>query len=209
MSDRFKPRPHDLLRLHRGVDEHVADAPPWAGVSLAQTPWVVVRRAVAPEGSIAVGVRGSARSQRWATTIPRSAAAQVVTPESLRNVVPVAAADRPALRALIELRSALDQTGLMWGPAGGVGFELCTGARTVTATSDLDLVIRAGSLNRSVIDRLSALHGCLSSASARVDCQVETPFGAVALAELATDPPQLLVRGLTGPHLVPTEHLAR
>jgi len=207
MSNRRKLRPHDLLRLHRGV--HVTEAPPWARISLAQTPWVVVRRAEAPEGSIAVGVRGPARSQRWATTIPRSAATQVVTPESLRDVGPAAPVDRPALRALTDLRSALDQTGLIWGPAGSVGFELCTGAATVTATSDLDLVIRAGNVNPSLIHRLSALHDFLSSASARVDCQVETPLGAVALAELATEPPQVLVRGFTGPRLVCTAHLVR
>lgn len=204
MSNR---RPHDLLRLNRGV--HVTDAPPWARVSLAQTPWVVVRRALAPEDSIAVGVRGAARSQRWATTIPLSAATEVVTPESLRDVRPGAAAGRPALRALTGLRSALDQTGLIWGPVGSVGFELCTGVSTVTATSDLDLVIRAGDLNPSVIARLSALHGFLTNASSRVDCQVETPLGAVALGELATDPRQLLVRGFTGPRLVSTEHLVR
>ncbi|MGY4647405.1 malonate decarboxylase holo-ACP synthase [Mycobacterium sp. URHB0021] len=207
MSNRRKPRPHDLLRLHGGV--HVTDAPPWARIALAQTPWVVVRRAVAPEGSIAVGVRGPARSQRWATTIHRCAATQVMTPESLCDVRPAAPADRPALRALTDLRSALDETGLMWGPAGSVGFELCTGAATVTATSDLDLVIRAGNVNPSVIHRLSVLHGLLSSACSRVDCQVETPLGAVALAELATEPPQLLVRDFTGPRLVSTAHLVR
>jgi phosphoribosyl-dephospho-CoA transferase len=195
------------VRLRRGI--HTTDTPPWARVSLAQTPWVVVRRAAAPEDSIAVGVRGAVRSQRWATTIPRFAATEVVTPESLRDARPVAAADRPALRTLTDLRSVLDGTGLMWGPAGSVGFELCTGACTVTATSDLDLVIRAGNMNRSVMHRLSALHGFLSNASSRVDCQVETPLGAVALAELATDPPQLLVRGLTGPRLIPTDHLVR
>lgn len=207
MSNRRTPRPHDLLRLNRGV--HVTGAPPWARVSLAQAPWVVVRRALAPEDSIAVGVRGAARSQRWATTIPRSAAREVVTPESLCDVRLGAAAGRPALRALTDLRSVLDQTGLMWGPAGSVGFELCTGAATVTPISDLDLVIRADNLNPSVIQQLSTLHGFLSNASSRVDCQVETPFGAVALAELTTDPPQLLVRGFSGPRLVPTEHLVR
>jgi phosphoribosyl-dephospho-CoA transferase len=209
LSDGPTPRPHDLLRLRAGAVDGVAGAPPWALTALMQTPWVVVRRATAPHGLVAVGVRGRARSHRWATTVPRAGVAQLVTPESLRDVRPATVRDLPALRALAGLRTVLNRTGLGWGPAGSVGFELCTGACSVTTTSDLDLVIRAGEVNQSVMHRLSALHAWLSTAPARVDCQVETPFGAVVLAELAAHRPRLLVRDLTGPRLVPTEHLVR
>jgi phosphoribosyl-dephospho-CoA transferase len=75
----FSTRPHDLLRLSRaGVLE--PDAPPWANSALSVTPWVVVRRAAAPIGRIAVGVRGTSRSERYATVVNPDDVCEVVAP---------------------------------------------------------------------------------------------------------------------------------
>lgn len=60
------PRPHDLLWGLR--PEHLPqEAPAWARAALGGHVPVVVRRAPAESGWVAVGIRGSAREQRHAT----------------------------------------------------------------------------------------------------------------------------------------------
>jgi len=200
------PRPHDLLKLGTGID---AGAPAWAHTAVARTPWVVVRRATAPPGQVAVGVRGQTRSQRHATTIPIEAVGQIVTPESLSDVRLAGPCDRPALRALAAVRPHLDGTGLAWGPTGGVGFQLCTGSHSVTEDSDLDIVMRVSRLTPAVLQCFSRLHAELSSAPARIDCQLDTAAGAVSLTEIVSRATQLLLKGVDGPRLVAAEDLLR
>jgi phosphoribosyl-dephospho-CoA transferase len=196
------PHPHDLLRLSTtATDLLSADAPTWAREALRAIPWVVVRRTSAPDGRIPVGVRGRERAQRYAGTVRRDDVLQTVAPEDLAALD--APADRAvgALRALSTVRVPLDETGLAWGPTGSVGFELATGALTVTPTSDLDLVIRAPSLP-TALDRLSTLCRRLSQLDVRIDCQVETPFGAIALAELVSASAEVMVKTPGGPLLI-------
>jgi phosphoribosyl-dephospho-CoA transferase len=57
--------PHDLLHLAPGTPDF-SDAPAWVAASLKRAPFVVVRRAVSVNGLIAVGIRGSTRSERLA-----------------------------------------------------------------------------------------------------------------------------------------------
>jgi phosphoribosyl-dephospho-CoA transferase len=88
---------------------------------------------------------------------------------------------------------------------GSVGFELATGTAVTRSTSDLDLLVRTDALlacawASDLVDQLSLL-------PARVDCQVETKIGAVALLELAANPPTLVLRTRTGPRLVSIEDL--
>jgi phosphoribosyl-dephospho-CoA transferase len=94
-----------------------------------------------------------------------------------------------------------------WGPTGSVGFELATGAATATADSDLDLVVRAPLLTPRVLTRLVELHARLKGVSVRVDCQIETVGGAIALAELASAASEVLVKTNAGPTLVPVAEL--
>lgn len=189
------PRPHDLLRLSR-VD---GAAPQWVQAALSATPWVVVRRAEAPAGMIAVGVRGGRRAERYAMTVAAEDATETVPPEELawrasRRV--------PAMRALDGIRAAVDRTGLRWGPTGSVGFELATGVPTATEESDLDLVVRVGRLTAEVLCTLSAMEQVFTTQAARIDCQIDTDCGAVALAELLADQPEILMRTATGPQLI-------
>jgi phosphoribosyl-dephospho-CoA transferase len=174
-------RPHDLLRLRRPVDPD--GAPAWVARALADTPWVVVRRATATPGTIAVGVRGRTRADRFAFDLDPAAAAARVRPEDLAHRLPA-------------LAPALD--GWVWGPTGSVGFELATGRQAVTPASDLDLLVRAATL--PPLDELRRLHQALPD---RADCLIETPGGAAALAELITGAPRILLRTETGPRLVP------
>jgi phosphoribosyl-dephospho-CoA transferase len=199
----YSARPHDLLRLP-GARVLPPDAPPWATAALSVTPWVVVRRArtvgKAPMGRIPVGVRGTSRSQRYATSVDPNDVIEVVQPEDLAHVMPGAGRELPVMRALSAVRQVLDDTGLPWGPTGSVGFELATGIPTATAESDLDLLVRVAGGSLPV---LAALHREFRALVVRVDCQIETHSGAVALAELAAGQSDVMLRTAAGPRLVP------
>jgi phosphoribosyl-dephospho-CoA transferase len=195
-----EPRPHDLLHLARPGELVPAAAPAWVAPALRVAPWVVVRRASAPPGHLPVGVRGRHRDERFALQIPMDHVAKVLPPDAL-TARAGALPDLPAARALHVVRPLLATTGLCWGPGGSVGFELATGLPTITADSDLDLVIRVERLlPRS---ELAALHAALRRLPARADCQLDTPTGALALAELVSGAGQVLLRTATGPRLVP------
>lgn len=194
-------RPHDLVRLARPLKAVPRDAPEWVATALRAAPWVVVRRVVTSPGRVAVGVRGTARAQRFAMHIPDATVTEVLSPEALA----VRAADMkpvlPAARALRAAAPLLDEAGLPWGPTGSVGFELASGLRTVSPTSDLDLLLRSTRLPARTT--LMRLHVALRRLPARVDCQVETDDGAIALGELLSGAPDVLVRTPTGPRLIP------
>ena len=198
----FSPRPHDLLRLS---DRRVLapDAPPWATGALSVTPWVVVRRAAAPTGRIAVGVRGTGRSERYATAAATDDVCEVVAPEDLANVLARPGRELAAMCTLHAVRGVLDDTGLPWGPTGGVGFELATGIPTATTESDLDLIVRVSRGLSGALALPAALHREFRSLAVRVDCQVETPSGAIALAELMGGQSEVMMRSAAGPRLVP------
>ncbi|WP_164478345.1 malonate decarboxylase holo-ACP synthase [Mycolicibacterium stellerae] len=192
-------RPHDLLRLSAAATALLpTDAPAWPGTALSAAPWVVVRRAAVPDGLIPVGVRGSDRSQRYPWTIGWESVRELVTPEDLAVTLP--ARNLPVLEMLPAVREIF--RGLRWGPTGSVGFELATGLPTASATSDLDVVVRTSLCDGEVLQRLGEVHTQLARLDVRVDCQVETPKGAIALAELVSASDDVLVRTPFGPRLV-------
>lgn len=192
-------RPHDLLRLS-GPAALPPEAPQWVAHALRSTPWVVVRRAPAPDGMIAVGVRGGTRSERHGACVAAADVREAVAPEALAHVSPPGRG-LPAMCALSSLRPLLDGTGLRWGPTGSVGFELATGHATATADSDLDLLVRAGGVGETHAV-LARLYNAVRSSAVRVDCQIETPCGAVALAELVGGRREVMARTSEGPRLV-------
>jgi hypothetical protein len=60
------PHVHDLLLIKSGsLSSADGVRPVWVSSFLAPNLWVVVRRAIAPAGLVAVGLRGSNRQQRW------------------------------------------------------------------------------------------------------------------------------------------------
>ncbi|WP_345816536.1 malonate decarboxylase holo-ACP synthase [Paraburkholderia sp. PREW-6R] len=204
-------RPHDLLRLRELA---VFDGEPaWVRSAFERAPYAVVRRALSADGFVAIGVRGELRSQRYGTWSRIADIDEAVPPEALAHRAP--RDDRGALpafvalAALAELAAAGSHTpdllrGLAWGPAGSAGFELATGVATATASSDLDLLIRAPrtlthDLARALLDQLEAVAG---RAGVRIDAQLETPAGGVALAEWAAARPRVLARHASGPQLV-------
>lgn len=196
----FQPQAHDLL-WGMSSAELDAGAPDWAREVLATGQPVVVRRGPAPAGRVAVGVRGRSREQRYATWMPLAAIQCCVAPEQLSGAATGAGQDAwPALRALAWLAPQLDARGLAWGVTGGAGYQLATGAPVLHGNSDLDLLLRAPQpLERGAAAELLAL---LDRALCRVDLQLETPAGAIALREWAGPAPQVLLKTARGPRLV-------
>lgn len=196
------PLPHDLLWGLR--PEHLPlDAPDWARAALVGRVPVVVRRALADPGWVGVGVRGTLREERFATWMRLANVGLRVSPEA------VARAGRwrahrhphwPAVRALAQLAPLLNQYAMVWGVTGSLGFELASGVQASHPDSDLDLLLRVPyALSR---DRARALCGVLDSISVRVDMQLETPNGAVALREWAGVAGRVLVKAPDAPVLL-------
>lgn len=173
-----------------------ADAPAWAVAAIDAEHPVVVRRAIAEPGYVAVGVRGRLREQRFAAEMPMAAVQRRVIPEALRGVI--SPRDLPALRALAALRPVLAQEA--WGVTGSAGFELACGVEALHEQSDLDLILRTPEpLARGDAEDLLAI---LETAECAVDLQLQTPFGAVALREWASGSRRVLLKTARGAHLV-------
>ncbi|MFZ5934047.1 phosphoribosyl-dephospho-CoA transferase [Pseudomonas putida] len=190
------PQPHDLLWGMPPADLP-ADAPAWAVRALAAGQPVVVRRAACASGWVAVGVRGQGREQRLGVQMRVRDIQRQLTPESLRGA---GQSPWPALRALVSVAPVLDACGLVWGPTGGVGYQLATGCNVVHDASDLDLLVRAPQL----MDRAKAreLLDILDCGPCRIDVQLETPAGAVALREWAGLARRVLLKSAHGARLV-------
>jgi phosphoribosyl-dephospho-CoA transferase len=191
--------PHDLL-WGLAVADVPADAPAWVTKVVGAGQPVVVRRAKVAEGWVAVGVRGHSRDQRYATAMRLTDITRRVRPEELVEAVDSHAADWPALRALRHIRPVMDAVGLPWGVAGSVGFELASGAAVLHQDSDLDLVLRTSTFFSR--EQAVALVDALGGAVCRIDLQLQTPAGAVALREWAGSARQVLLKANDAARLV-------
>jgi phosphoribosyl-dephospho-CoA transferase len=153
-----------------------------------------------------VGVRGDVRHQRAAAWLPIHAVEQILTPQILARQRTWHGRPRtkllPALLVLDAAAAILEERGYgdLWGPGGSVGFELASGVPSVTAQSDLDLVLDAP--EPIEVRDAAALFTALERLSARVDVLLETPSGAVALSEYASGKRAMLLRTPSGARLV-------
>jgi phosphoribosyl-dephospho-CoA transferase len=196
-------RAHDLLKLRRLPT--LPDEPDWVRAAFACAPYAVVRRAESAAGFVAVGVRGAARHARYGTWAQTEDIEAITAPEQLASARPAPErAQFPAFIALQRLYDAQCLAASTWGPTGSAGFELATGLPAATESSDLDLLIRAPlplsrDAARALLETLNT-HAAL--AGTRVDVQLETPLGGVALSELASGRARVMVRGARGPRLV-------
>ncbi|VVM84786.1 Phosphoribosyl-dephospho-CoA transferase [Pseudomonas fluorescens] len=188
---------HDLL-WGMTPEQLPADVPAWVIEALSDGQPVVVRRALSAPGLIAVGVRGRLREQRYATVMAVDAVQRRVKPEDLCHVS--IGRDLPAVRGLDQLRRMLDGCGWVWGVSGSAGFELASGCVALHEGSDLDLILRAPqTLERAQAQELVRI---FDTAACRVDLQLQTPFGAVALREWASPARRVLLKNASQACLV-------
>src|SRR6202048_4749458 len=199
-------RAHDLLQISGLADlvdigwelfppSPEKRCPLWVERSLQEAPFVVVRRANLFDGMIPVGVRGSLRQQISAAYLAPESIRNRITPEQLATkrgwLANARTEEIPGLRVLAGIEEKLANWPLAYGPTGSVGFELASGLPAATSTSDLDLLIRAP--ERLPIRLARELITIFSGSPCRVDVQLETPRGAVSLAEYACGQTPLLI----------------
>jgi phosphoribosyl-dephospho-CoA transferase len=202
------PPVHSLLHV-ADVDalEWESAPPDWVPAALRRAPYVVRRRSLPRSEAVPVGVRGSARWRRAAAWVSLGAIDECITPQMLVSQRAWRqrrdSAVTPAVAVLEQVATILDGQGMAgrWGPGGSVGFELASRVVSTTPNSDLDIVLyAAGPMARDDAARLQAE---LSSLPVRIDVLLETPNGAVSLAEYSTSVGAMLLRSALGPRLLP------
>ncbi|USA54438.1 malonate decarboxylase holo-ACP synthase [Acinetobacter sp. C32I] len=178
MSHHFQA--HDLLW---GMNPHMLpdDVPDWAVQVLFENKPVVVRRAITNMHTVAVGIRGKQRNQRFAAEMPTHAIEKKVSPESL---IDKDLASFPHLqRQLQRIYKTMQSFALPWGYTGSVGYELATGFKTVSENSDVDLLIRTEQFISQAEAKIMLT--ALEDLDINIDVQLQTPLGGVALREWA------------------------
>lgn len=180
---------HDLL-WGMTVDQLDGSAPIWAIEAMQAGHPVVVRRAITDSAMVAVGIRGKARHQRYATQMPKAAIIRCVSPEQLVNI------DLQAFphlqQRLVGIANVMEYFAVQWGYAGSVGFELATGIRVVHAQSDIDLIMRMPNyLDKQLAHQMLIQ---LEETTEKVDVQLQTPHGGVALKEWARGSSKILLK---------------
>jgi phosphoribosyl-dephospho-CoA transferase len=202
------PPVHSLLHV-ADVDalEWESAPPDWVPAALRRARYVVRRRPLPRSEAVPVGVRGGARWQRAAAWVSLGAIDECITPQMLVSQHAWRqrrdSAVTPAVAVLEQVAMILDGQGMAgrWGPGGSVGFELVSGVVSTTPNSDLDIVLYTeGPMARDAAARLQAE---LSSLPVRIDVLLETPNGAVSLAEYSNSVGAMLLRSALGPRLVP------
>jgi phosphoribosyl-dephospho-CoA transferase len=192
-------KPHDLLEINSAEDLISHDAlPEWAKSSLDAAPFVVVRRARAGPGFVAVGIRGFKRSERFAAFLPIDCIKRRITPEDLAKEQKWRKQGKEIFFHLEEIAFLMNRHSLEWGIAGSVGFELASGIEVTSKNSDIDLVIRfhhhfTAKLAREIKSNLDKM-------KVHVDVQVEAEMGAFSLIEYADcGESPILLRTMDGP----------
>lgn len=179
---------HDLL-WGMTLDLLDANAPAWVKTVIAQGQPVVVRRAITDAKRVAVGIRGAARHERYAASMPIAAITKQLKPEQLSDALERFPQLMDGLQKIQEL---LNQSHWTWGYTGSVGFELATGINSVSAKSDIDLLIRTAEF-LSKNDAQQLLQS-LEHTGLKLDVQLQTPNGGVALKEWASTTGKVLLK---------------
>ncbi|MGM0123085.1 malonate decarboxylase holo-[acyl-carrier-protein] synthase [Enterococcus sp. AZ194] len=185
---------HDIVQFHK--KNLLIEWPEWFEETAPL--YATVRRGVAGEGQIPVGLRGHERNQRFAFELPTEAVTAVIHPwqliekESFRKEE---IAQYPVYQAFNQAKELLKET--KWGVGGSLGFELATDFPTVKKTSDFDLLIYV----TEPADLPKALQQNPDYFQ-QVDTQVLTKKGGFALKEYLRNPEKkLLLKTIHGPRL--------
>jgi phosphoribosyl-dephospho-CoA transferase len=201
VSEIGDPQVHDLLHIDPDcLTAGCVAQPSWVKELLITCPWMVVRRAQSPVDQIAVGVRGTTRSERWGGFCAKSLISKIVRPADLLVLARSSShiLRTPAFRVLQQIITSWRDLTLLWGPTGSVGFELATGHPVTTEASDLDIAIRAP--HRIVVDQARSLWDRATGLQTKVDVRVETPECGFSLEEYVwTSSGRILLRFPDGP----------
>ena len=188
---------HDLL-WGMTPQQLPADAPAWVIESISAGQPVVVRRALSAAGQVAVGVRGPLREQRFAAVMEVAAITRRV---QAGRAVPC------SRRARFPGAACLGATALaprwQWLGLGcqrqrrvRVGQWVCRFARGQRPRPDPAYATSVESCHAQ------ALVAILDTAVCRVDMQLQTPSGAVALREWAGASSRVLLKNASQASLV-------
>ncbi|HAX9715624.1 TPA: malonate decarboxylase holo-ACP synthase [Serratia marcescens] len=192
-------RPHDLLWLtDREALEGVDDE--WVTSQWHPALPVVVRRDVERDGYVPVGARGMRRDQRAAGWVNTASVKRVVSPEVLSSsdlLLNSPFISMPPVQGAIQLASR--RWAWCWGITGSVGYALTTEVSVMHAASDLDLLIRCPLPIAK--EALAEWQSLTDKLFCRADSQIETPYGAFALAEWLREK-RVLLKTRQGPRLV-------
>ncbi|WP_243976604.1 malonate decarboxylase holo-ACP synthase [Vibrio natriegens] len=193
---------HDLL----WVDEITLEgneSPSWYASHNQSLP-VVVRRA-SRQTLIPVGVRGKNRSERLAAWACKSSVVKSVSPRELVQSEHARAywqsSELVAFQTLTDVDAICQAYGIEWGVTGSLGYELATGMPCAHQDSDIDMTVY---LSEPVpVETLTSLSDQLDKLACRVDTQIETALGAVALREwvLGRGESNVLIKTDEGPLL--------
>lgn len=188
---------HDLL-WGMSADALAEDAPLWLKAVLQRGDPVVVRRAITAADQVAVGIRGQFRHQRYAAVMSRSTITRQLKPEALTEVA--IHQFKHLAERLQSISSIMKNFSGCWGYTGSFGFELATGIATVTAQSDIDLLIRTEQpfAKQQAIELLETFQ----QARLNVDIQLQLPQGGLALKEWARNSGKVLLKRPDGAVLV-------
>ncbi|MGH1461929.1 MAG: malonate decarboxylase holo-ACP synthase [Neptuniibacter sp.] len=202
--------PHDLIWIDckkiitlSNLPCGFATLPDW--VINNKGPVVVRRERTSTKHLIPIGVRGVLKEQRLAGYVDKLIIQKHITPYQITEESSWSThkllEHHPVLRTLSKISGLLHATEFKWGPTGSCAYELATGSTTMTKDSDLDLVINMPTeLHRNDARRL--FNELQSITECRLDIQLETPKGAIALKEWSTRDSKVLVKTNTGPFLV-------
>ena len=168
---------------------------------------VVVRRAHSlnnhSQEFVPVGVRGRCKAERCAAFVPSTCITKSISPFGLVQTKPwmnhPLRDKHPVLKTLIYLLPLLGSLRRPWGVTGSCGYELATGTSQLGPASDLDLVIDGTQFwsREEAAQWLSQI----TQISCRLDIQLETPTGAIALNEWTAGRHQVMVKSNQGPFL--------
>ncbi|MDY0205244.1 MAG: malonate decarboxylase holo-ACP synthase [Pseudomonas sp.] len=185
---------HDLL-WGMTVEHLEPTAPSWVHARVAAGNPVVVRRDQQRVNQVAVGIRGTRKSERYATWVPKCSIIRVAQPEDIKLLPQGSEHVQKALASVAQLLA--DRC---WGVVGSYAFEAITGEKITTPSSDLDVLLRQEV--EMTLEEAQHLFVQFRMLPIPVDVQIETGVGGFSLADWATNTGRVLLKTDHGPQLV-------
>lgn len=192
--DTMEIKAHDLLWGMK-AEQLPENAPNWVFARLIAGVPVVVRRDQQCIDQVAVGIRGTRKSERYAAWMHKSSITRVVKPEAIQLLPQSSEYVQQALANVAQLLARKP-----WGVIGSYAFEAVTGEKTTTLSSDLDVLLRQ-EIEMTLQDA-QYLYAQIKALSIPVDVQINTVLGGFSLADWATSKGRVLLKTDLGPQLV-------